>query len=80
MFAVQRGAEVAAGVRVVLHHHAHTLDRQQLSPDPGWLGCPRRLRLLSLRRAGGLNQSPSLERGLGELRELRPINSRRLDS
>ena len=30
-----------------------------------------------LRRSGGLNPSPSLEGGLEELRELRPIRSRR---
>ena len=49
-------------------------------PDPGWPGWPPRLRPLPLRCAGGLNPGPSLEGGLEELRELRPICSRRLAS
>ena len=45
-------------------------------PDPGWSGCPPRLRPLPLRRAGVINPGPPLEGGLEELRELRPIRSR----
>ena len=40
-------------------------------------GRPPRLRPLSLSRVGGLNPGPSLDRGFEELRELRPILSRR---
>ena len=35
ILAVQQGAAVAAGIRVVLHHLIHPLDRQQLRPSAG---------------------------------------------
>ena len=73
-------AATAAGIEVVVHHLIHPLDRQQLRPCAGMARLTAALRPLPLRRSGGLNPGPSLEGGLEELRELRPIRSRRLAS
>lgn len=52
------------------------LDQQQLRPRAGMALLATRLRPLALRRAGGFKPMLSLQGGLEELRELRPIRSR----
>jgi hypothetical protein len=71
----QQRAAAAAGIRVVLHHLIHPLDRQQLRATAGAARLATRLAAMSLRRSGGLKPGPSLEGDLEELRELRPIRS-----
>jgi len=60
--------------------NATELNGSNSGPLPGWPGYPPRLRPLPLRHSGGFNPGPSLEGGLEELRELRPIRSCRLAS
>jgi hypothetical protein len=81
----QQRAATAAGIRVVFHHLINPLKRQQLWPRPGMARLATALAataLASLRRLVARRASAqrypgrSLEGGLEELRELRPIRSR----
>ena len=56
------------------------LSLQLSAAAAGWPGWPPRLRPLPLRRSCGLNSGPTLEGGLDDLRELRPMRTRRLAS
>jgi hypothetical protein len=79
-FRQQRGA-VLAGFGVVFHHRIHSLNRQQLRPRSGMALLAAAFAATALAPfSSGLNPWPSLEGGLEELRELRPIRSRRLAS
>ena len=79
ILALQQHAAMAAGVRGV-HHLIHPFDRQQHRACSGMTRLRAALAAIALSSSGGLNPLPSLEGGLEELRELRPICPRRLAS
>ena len=60
---VKQLISAAAGIRVVIHHLIHPLNRQQFRPTAGMSCWPQAGRPVPLRRSGGLNSSPSLEGG-----------------
>ena len=66
----------AASVRVVLHHLIHPLDRKQFRARAGMARLAAALAATALAPLGRPKARPSLEGGLEELRELRPIRSR----
>ena len=77
---VQQLTAAAAGIKVVIHHFIHPLDRQQFRPTAGMALLSIPLAATALAPLWRINPSPSLERGLEELRELRPIRSRRFSN
>ena len=80
ILSLEQGATAAAGIRVVIHHLIHPLDRQQLWSGSGMALLAAPLAATALATFWRLKPRPSLEGGLEELRELRLIRSCRLAS
>jgi hypothetical protein len=85
ILSIQQRVAAAASLGVVLHHLIHPLDRQQLRPRSGKArlatafaatALASHRRLVARRASAQQYPGPSLEGGLEELRELRPIRFR----
>ena len=89
IFTLEMGAAATTGVRVLLHHLVNALDRQQLRPRSRMALLATSLaatafapfrRLVARRASAQRWPGPSLDGGLEDLRELRPIRCRMLAS